>query len=441
MIDEDGFDAPPNDAIAERNVIGSALQNPRVLAECRELLHDDGSDFYRPAAAAAWVLLCGLADREQPTETGTVLAAAQSDDQTRRLVTTDMLMAALEGATPASGSWFAQRVAFLAGLRRLSIAGHRIARIANQSTGQIEAEEGLDAVVTRAEEELAKVGTAKFGVLRPVNGLTTIAEFTDQLDDTSAWLVPDLIDAQDVFMLLASEGAGKTVLSRQMVISLAAGVHPFRPKLRVNPCRTLLVDLENPVGLARRNMRDGRHRLEQISGDALGDRAWVWMKPEGLNLRNGTDAALLERVIETTRPQLVAFGSLYKAFLRAGDDWETAADEVRAVFDRLRARYGIALWLEHHMPKGNDPDNRPKMPYGSSVWQRWASHGRVLEQTGLNNFELDPSFRGDREPRPGIPLGLYRNTEEDGPHWLAIWDEGVLDAGRWPSDQDRRNAR
>jgi hypothetical protein len=119
-------------------------------------------------------------------------------------------------------------------------------------------------------------------------------------------------------------------------------------------------------------------------------------------------------VIGDTKPAFVALGSLYKAFTRSGD-WDQAAGEARVVFDRLRARHQIAFWLEHHMPKAQD-GGRKHTPFGSSVWEWWASHGRVLEPPCNGNpttpYRFAP-FRGDRR-KVECPVGFTRGGASRG---------------------------
>lgn len=425
------LDAPPQDIDAERFVIGAAMISGSALRDCRDLLADDGADFHIPYHSHCWRLMCRLNDDGHPTDIGAVLAAAQSEGEyTQRVVTADRLIDCQQTVTvPSSALFYAQRVAEAATLRHLASVGARIAQMAHQAYAKADVVGVIDDVLTRAHADLADVTPTRVALHRKINGLMTIEEFTDQPEAAQNWIIPGLIEQQDVFMILAGEGVGKTVLSRQMVMCVAAGIHPFGGD-PFEPRNALLVDLENPNGMARRNMRDGRLRIESLAG--MEERGWVWMRQEGLNLRKPSDAALLEAAIAQTKPALVAFGSLYKSFTTGRDSWETAADEVRAVFDRLRARYGCAFWLEHHMPKG-DGASRPQTPIGSSVWQRWVGFGRVLERvgkSGTNAYQLKQTFRGDREPRK-IPIGLYRGQEYS-LHWVPVWDmlelEGRADA-------------
>jgi replicative DNA helicase len=245
-------------------------------------------------------------------------------------------------------------------------------------------------------------------------------------DSPTDWLVPELFERQDVWMFLAGEGGGKSYLSRQLCLTLAAGIHPFNWDEAITPCRTLLVDLENAESMVRRQSRAVRTQASRISHlevEQHSKNGWVWRRPAGLNIRRREDALLLETVIERVRPDFVALGSLYNSFVKGRDDWETAAEDAKVVFNRLRSRYGFCLALEHHMPKG-DGHERPQTPYGSSVWQRWVTHGRVMTRMGANVWEFNASFRSDRDVRK-TPAGLQRGGTFP---WSPIWDEADLDA-------------
>ncbi len=192
-----------------------------------------------------------------------------------------------------------------------------------------------------------------------------------------------------------------SVLARQVCTLLAAGRHPFMPKAAIRPRRTLLVDLENPPDLVRRGLRGivGQVWDEGVDVD---DRMWRWNRPGGIDLRSPGDRALLARVIERTRPDLVAIGPIYKAWLsRPGDTHESAAADVAAAIDHLRERYGCAFWIEHHAPKA-DSSGRRSDPVGSSLWLRWPEFGLALKPEPHNddrNVYILERFRGDRDVR------------------------------------------
>jgi hypothetical protein len=116
----------------------------------------------------------------------------------------------------------------------------------------------------------------------------------------------------------------------------------------------------------------------------------------------------------------VCIGPLYKAAPKGRDDYDTAADEARAVFDRIRARHNCGLFIEHHMSRQSAQSGQS--PYGSTIWERWPSHGRVLRDIDGTHYELAMPFRADRSYREW-PVGLHRGGELP---WLPI-EQGDMD--------------
>lgn len=254
-----------------------------------------------------------------------------------------------------------------------------------------------------------------------IPGLGLVADFIDEPSPPHSWVIPGVVERADRVMVVAAEGVGKSVLARQLCTLLAAGRHPFAPKQAIHPRRTLLIDLENPPDLVRRGLRGivGRIYAEGID---VADRAWRWNRPGGIDLRGTTDRALLARVLEKTRPDLVAIGPLYKASHgRPGDTYEVAAAETAAAIDQLRERYGCAFWIEHHAPKGDGSNGRRTDPVGSSYWLRWPEFGLVLKRArdAERNVYVLERFRGDRDSRCW-PDRLIKHVS-DWP-WTADYD-------------------
>lgn len=279
----------------------------------------------------------------------------------------------------------------------------------------------IDAVLDTASQLVLHLGVVVDEPIdgnAPIPGLGLVEDFVREPSPPHSWVVPGVVERADRVMVVAGEGAGKSVLARQLCTLLAAGRHPFAPKASIRPRRTLLIDLENPPDLVRRQLRSV---VGQVWAEGLdvGDRAWRWNRPGGIDLRAPGDRALLARVIEKTRPDLVAIGPLYKAWLgRPGDTYETAAAETAASIDQLRERYGCAFWIEHHTPKGDATGHRGG-PIGSSLWMRWPEFGLALKRepnTEPNVYMLD-RFRGDRDVR--------------------CWPDRLLKhAGKWPWTAD-----
>lgn len=234
----------------------------------------------------------------------------------------------------------------------------------------------------------------------PIPGFSLAQDFLDEPTPPHSWVIPGLLEHADRVMVVAGEGMGKSVLSRQMGVLLAAGRHPFAPKVSIPAKRVLLIDLENPPALVRRNLRV-IVSVAGANGLDFGDRLFRWNRPGGLDLRSAQGRALFAQALDQARPDLVCVGPLYKMSLgKAGDSYETSAAETAAAIDMARDRFGCAFWIEHHMAKG-EGGQRPSSPLGSSYWMRWPEFGLILRKAKDaegNVYELG-RFRGDRDDR------------------------------------------
>jgi replicative DNA helicase len=419
---------------SEKAVLGSMLLNNSTIRTAAMIVSAD--DFYDPRNQLLFGLIGELAETHDVVDPVLLLNAVISRGLLRRIGNAVYLAELVDfPITAMNVTHYAMRVRELSRVRRW----RKMVERAAQAVGEVE--QGYWDSQERGEPDLdldrLNDRMAQFlleGELlvdekmsdAAIEGLSTWDEFLAVPDSDADWVVPGLFERQDVWMWLAGEGGGKSWLSRQLCQLIAAGVHPFDWDETITPQRTLLVDLENAESMIRRQSRGIRTnaaRMSPVGVEQHSTNGWVWRRPQGLNIRKREDALLLESVIDRVRPQFVALGSLYNSFVKGRDDWETAAEDAKVVFNRLRTRYGFCLALEHHMPKGDGHD-RPPTPYGSSVWQRWVTHGRVMNRVGENLWEFNASFRNDRDVRR-TPVGLQRGGTFP---WRPIWDEGDLDA-------------
>lgn len=260
----------------------------------------------------------------------------------------------------------------------------------------------LDNIVKVTRAELA------LNALLPQSGvnlegrLVNWAQFVDEDDDDSYdWVIPNILERQERLMVVASEGVGKTFLARQVALLSAAGVHPFTFE-RMKPIRTLTVDLENPPRIIRRTSRDIQKKSAKY-GFCANPEAHLLIKPDGLDLMKTADRAFLEEAIESTKPDMLFLGPIYKSFIDPGGRTsESIAIEIAKYFDSLRSFYNLAMWLEHHAPLGNSMSSRDLRPFGSAVWSRWPEFGLSLQPdpTATEGYVYEVKhFRGARDRR------------------------------------------
>lgn len=301
--------------------------------------------------------------------------------------------------------------------RRLLLAAEQIRTAAQASV--LPADELLDS----ASAVLAGIDAPPTSDAR-LDGLLTFQQFTDRTDATpQPWVIPGLMRRGWRCVLVASEGSGKTVVMRTMAGAAAAGVHPFEHG-PMDPIVSLVVDLENPEdAIAETLTVINRESQGQPGYDHT--RAWVKSWPGGLDLRTRSDRLSLEAVLHHVQPDLLCLGPVYKMYRAGkGESDEQAAGEAQSVLDDLRTRYGFALVLEHHAPKGS-MGTRDLLPHGTALWLRWPELGLKLLRD-----EEDPtaSLRVGRWRQDRVkckwPVGLVR---DQGWPWRGIYDTREFD--------------
>lgn len=405
---------------AERAVLGSAMAHTAAYERLRPVL--EAEDFYRPAHALIWTAMATLHARGKPIDPMAVMLELRETGELARAGGGTYLAELVEaGATPAAYD-AAVSVHECHRVRRLLQVHTRMGQIIAEQIGDHEA---LLSGLAREAINLEVLVDEHTGEA-PIQGLMHWSEAWNRFPSESVgWLIPDLLVAEDVWMLLGGEGGGKSWLARQFALCLAAGVHPLHPGKRIAPLRTVLVDGENSPAMVAYESRVIGHQVARL-GEFNDELAYLVHRQAGMNLREKKAARELERIVAQTEAQVLILGPLYKMFKRGKDDWEHAAEDVQGVIDRIRERYGCAVIIEHHMAKASSSGERRPDPYGSSTWMRWPSLGHTVTRVGPNAWEL-VEFRGNRLARE-MPAGLSRN----GPlPWMPIWTSGELDSLRW----------
>jgi len=263
--------------------------------------------------------------------------------------------------------------------------------------------------------------TARAG-WQPIDGLHTVNEFMDLSDQSYDWVIPGMLERQERFMLIAPEKAGKTVLTRQVALTLASGRHPFNIATEVPVMRTLLVDLENPAGAARRDFRRQVVAMEDVwSTD--NQNAYMLHRPAGIHLGDPQDRAMLRQVVDRLDIDLLCISPIYKAYDGLDQSWEEQAFGVQKPLDRLRQDFNLAIWMEHHAPWG-ERGQRVIRPIGSTRWGRWLDYQCALVPEQDNPPFPSMEWRAiRRDERKMAPRRLVRSSV--GASWIPEWsDEG-----------------
>lgn len=400
----------PYDVTAERGLLGVTMMAPE---ECRQtFLSVRAEDFHVPGARHIATVVRAMLIAGDPVDPNTVVVEAQRRGLVPGKVQGPWVLECQQyGYTPVSAPLLATRIKELSAARKLSEAAIRLQqRMESAWTTGVEKTDLASALTTiRRELEEAERIAADLTLEPP----TPMGDFL-AVEDLRSWLIPGLLERMERIVLTGAEGGGKTVLCTQLATCMAGGVHPFTAEplgQGDRGIRVLVVDCENSPPQSRRRFRwmvgqvdAARHKIG-LSPVDWSQQMFINMRPAGIDLLAGNDAAWLEQAIDATAPDLLVLGPLYKLHHENPSD-ETAARELVWVLDSLRERHGFALLTEAHAGNSNDANgDRMMRPLGSSLFRRWPEFG-----FGLRRAKDDPggsrasvvdvvSWRGSREER------------------------------------------
>lgn len=394
----------PHDHAAERALLSAMLLSADAAAKAERLV--DAGDFHRPAYGLMFDGIRTLRSNGVRPDSTVLL------DKLGDTVAADVVLdVAAFPASTQSVERYAEIVAEHAVRRRLIAAGQELAEAARAGDPYAV----LDAHCERIE-------TMDLPVTR-TNGLMLLDEMLDRPEATRAqWVVPGLLREDWRCVVVAGEGAGKSLMLQQVAICASQGVHPFWSSSRIPPVTTLLVDTENPDG----RIQEGCSPIRDVTSRVTGQwepRTWLWHRPGGLDLRSRRDKAAFEAVLHEVRPRLVCAGPSYKLAERgAREGWDEVARAVQTVLDSLRTRFKFALLLEDHAPQAAN-GSRDLRPFGSSMWLRWPELGLKLVRDGDRGDVRVDHWRAARMAH-SWPDELHRGGSHSLP-WVGYWRDGT----------------
>jgi hypothetical protein len=226
------------------------------------------------------------------------------------------------------------------------------------------------------------------------------------------WVINGLLERRDRFMLTGGEGGGKTTLMRQLAITAAAGIHPFR-EYPIAPAKVLVVDAENTVKQWARETRKWASSAEQLEADDPYKNFHLTCASR-MDLTTDMDLGKLHRLVDEHNPDVLFIGPLYRLTRGAINNDDDAAP-LLAALDTLRDR-GLALVIEAHAGHATNPrGERDLRPRGSSALLGWPEFGYGLRRNSKNPMHVDMvKWRGDRDAR-GWPEKLGRSANPGKP--------------------------
>lgn len=405
----------PHDITAEQATLGAMLTSPAMAAELARYLV--AADFYRPAHQLIFEAVASDVATADPVTVNSRLAAAGKSEVTGGAPYLHTLMEACPLAV--NGTVYAQTVREHAIARRVEQAGMRLTDWARSREGDSAA---LIERALREIEEIRATGQASAGTrARPVYEFLDVPSGADAYD----WVIRDLLERGDRFILTGVEGGGKSEFFRQLAVCTAAGIHPLYLTPSETPRRVWLLDRENSQRHTRRKLWPLMEQAAKHGKTVEGDNLWVDSTPERMDLARDRDVSWLLSEAAAIKPDIVFMGPLYKLAPRALNDDDDAAP-VLAALDMLRER-GIAICLEAHAGHGLTAGVRDMRVRGSAAFMGWPEFAYGLQWSSSSTPATRVvdliSWRGDRDMGRAWPVSLRQGA--DWP-WTAIYPEGTF---------------
>ncbi|MEU2924159.1 AAA family ATPase [Streptomyces sp. NPDC007251] len=402
---------PPHDVMAERAALGACLMAEFARVEVLAAVNDDAYYDRRHTVIHRAIADLHLGGAEVDTIT---LGKYLADRGELSKIGGQSYLVDLVRAVPtaANGEWYAGIVQDRAIRRAVIELGTRLVQMGYSTDG--ETSEIAELAVTMARE-IRDQGRETEDL--PIEDILDFVQHEDVYD----WVVPGLLERQDRMILTASEGGGKSTLLRQMAVTMAAGLHPFKVSDYIDPARVLVLDCENSAASSRRKYRPLLAAAASVEQPIRRGQFHIECKPAGIDLTRAKDRAWLMRRVEKVKPDVLIVGPVYR--LHAGDpNSEELARKVSVVIDEARATAGCAVLMEAHSPHQNGfAAHRPLRPLGSSLWMRWPEFG-----FGLRPVE-DEKSASNADGCRGRRVIPWRGQRDE-----RAWPQFIKAGEKWP---------
>lgn len=224
-------------------------------------------------------------------------------------------------------------------------------------------------------------------------------EFLATADDPFDWIVPELLEHGDRLILTGYEGAGKSMMMRQLAITIAAGLHPFQGNIISDPHKVLLIDCENTERQSRRRFRPLAEATQALGRRLPEGQLRIIHRTGGIDLTRPDDAAWLAERVTAHQPDALVIGPFYKLH-NANMNEELPARKVAYLLDQLREATNCAVITEAHSGVSeNGTGTRGIRPIGSSLLMRWPEFGYGIVPDPNDATGRTAAFKGWRGPR------------------------------------------
>lgn len=273
-----------------------------------------------------------------------------------------------------------------------------------------------------AGKDLSEVCVSDSGETGRAELAVDLWEFIREGDEPYDWVVEGLIERGDRIILTGHEGGGKSVLIRQMAVTIAAGIHPFNFN-HIEPRKVLVIDLENSTRQSRRRYRPLAAKTISAGRRVPDGNLRMIFRPEGIDL-GGIDEQWLRGRVEIHNPDVLFIGPLYRMH-RGNLNDEQVARKITLILDEIRVKHECAMVIEAHAGHAQSPEGQREVrPTGSSLLMRWPEFGYGLRKSKESCYDRDNvmdfvPWRGARDEREWPAVMAWGQKENDWP-WMVL---------------------
>ncbi|MCX8455336.1 AAA family ATPase [Paenarthrobacter ureafaciens] len=377
----------------EELVIGACILTPDSIRFAAGVL--EPTDFKSKTHADIFRAIVRLRKSDEPIEPFSVWTKAQ-ELGAKGIEVVD-LHRMVEGVGSAEHiSFYADQVKEASSRRKLAVIATSLMREAADETRHPSqaAQAAAEAIKNLA------TGGAQRMTTKTLEAILAVQEDHD-------WLIPDLLERGDRLILTGFEGGGKTTWIRQLLICMAAGIHPTTWNMLDQPLKILVVDAENTEAQWRAQVRGMTAKAAAYGITDPAPNIEIYAKGR-IDITKDATLGEVHRLVDEHSPDVLAIGPLYKMVSTGINNDQEAAPLIMAL-DSLRDR-GVALIMEGHASKGNSQNLvRDLAPRGSAALMGWPEFGFGLHPDANNpDMTLVTRWRGDREAGRLWPRELWR---------------------------------
>lgn len=377
----------------DESVIGACLLEPSAARFAADIIEPE--DFWHYQHTAYFRAIVQLINDGEPVEPMSVHTKA-TEAGVRGLNVVDLYRMQQETGSAASIKFYAEQVKNSSTRRKMeSIAIKLMSAAKDQSVSPSQAMQTLADGI----KNLHAVGSNRM-TAKTLEEILAVEEDHD-------WLIPNLLERGDRLIITGYEGGGKTTWVRQLVICMAAGIHPTSLAMMERPLTVLVVDAENTESQWRAHTRGMVHNVTRMAGDNPAPRIHIHAKGR-IDISRDATLGEIHRLVDDHEPDVLAIGPIYKLVSTGINNDQEAAPVITAL-DSLRDR-GLALVMEGHSPKGNvHTGARDMSPRGSAALMGWPEFGFGMVPDPENPaLTTVTKWRGDRETGRDWPRELWR---------------------------------